>query len=72
MNNNERITMLANALGESAESLTLDTPLDSLENWDSMAMLSLIVMFDSQLGKTLTADQIKTFKNVNDIVNAMG
>lgn len=71
MNNNEKIAMLANALDENAESITLDTALDSLESWDSLGMLSLIAFFDKQFGKSLTVDQIKAFKTVGDIVKEM-
>ena len=71
MTDNEKILMLAETLGESAESLTLDTELNTLENWDSMATLSLIVLFDDQLNKVLSADQIKTFKTIGDIVKIM-
>lgn len=71
MSDIEKIAMLAETLDENPASLTLDTVLDSLENWDSMAKLSLIVLFDSKLNKTLTADQIKLFKTIDDIVKAM-
>jgi len=71
MSDTEKISMLAETLDENAESLTLDRKLASLKRWDSMARLSLIILFDSSLGKVLTADQIKSFQTIGDIVKAM-
>ena len=72
MSDIEKIDMLAEILDENANSLNLDTALDSLENWDSMTALTLIALFDGELGKVLTAEQIKSFKTIRDIAKAMG
>lgn len=52
--------------------LSLDTELSSLENWDSMTRLSLIVMMDEDFDKELTGDVVRSFKTVKDIVDFMG
>lgn len=71
MSVNEKIAMLAEVLDENESSLTLETELDSLPNWDSMAKLSLIVLFDDKIKKNLSPNQIEVFKTVGDIVAAM-
>lgn len=51
--------------------LTPETELASLECWDSLTRLSLIVMIDDECGKTLKGDQIRAFKTVQDIMDFM-
>lgn len=48
--------------------LSIDMTLDSVDEFDSMAKLSLIVMCDDDFGKKLTAEQLNEFKTVGDIV----
>ena len=48
-----------------------DTVLDDVDEYDSMAKLSLIVMMDDEFGKKLTGDVIKGFKTVGDILAEM-
>lgn len=43
--------------------------LASFEEWDSLTALSIIALMDSDYGKTLSNEQIKSFKTVNDIVD---
>ena len=48
--------------------LNMDMELDTIEEYDSMAKLSLIVMSDDDFDKKLTAEQLNDFKTVGDIV----
>ena len=52
---------------------TLDASmeLDAMDEWDSMAKLSLIVLMDDECGKTLKSDDIKKFKTIQDILDFM-
>lgn len=47
--------------------LTGDTALASLPEWDSLAALGVIVMFDIEFGKTVTGDDLKRCTTVNDL-----
>lgn len=71
MTEQEKIAMLEDMLELEAGSLSMDTQLSSIDEYDSMAKLSLIVLFDEECNKKLTAEQLRTFKSVGDIVNAM-
>ena len=51
--------------------ITPETVADDIEEWDSLAKLSLIVMMDDECGKTVTNDVIKGLKTVKDIMDLM-
>lgn len=46
--------------------------LESFEDWDSMAHLSLIALFDSKLGKKIKPNEIRELKSVGDILALAG
>jgi acyl carrier protein len=52
--------------------LSEDTELLNLDNWDSMAAISLIALVDEKFGKQLTGAEIRNFKKVRDILDFMG
>ena len=70
MTTQEKIALIEDVL-ELPGKLTPETILVDLPEYDSMAKLSIIVMFDDELGKKLTGEQIRTFKTVGDILAAM-
>ena len=47
--------------------VTSDTALKDLPEWDSLAALGVIVMFDVEFGKTITGDDIKNCTTVADL-----
>ena len=51
--------------------LTLDRELDDIDEYDSMAKLSLIVLMEDEFGVKLTGDVIRGFETVGDIVALM-
>ena len=53
------------------ESLTPETLLAEVDEWDSIAALSLIVMLDEKFEKTVSGAQIKALESVNDILAYM-
>lgn len=71
MNTNEKIALLEDMLELENGTLTPETQLTEIEEYDSMAKLSLIVLFDEECGKKLTGEEIRTFKKVGDILAAM-
>lgn len=68
----EKITMLEDMLELENGTLTPEMELSSIEEYDSMAKLSLIVLMDDEFNKKLTGEQIITFKTVQDIIDFMG
>lgn len=71
MTEQEKIAMLEDMLELEAGSLSMDTELSSIDEYDSMAKLSLIVLMDDEFGKKLTGEQIRQFKTIGDILSFM-
>lgn len=44
-----------------------DTLLSELPEWDSLAALGVIVMFDMEYGKTITGNDLKNSKTIADL-----
>jgi len=72
MTNGEKLAMLEEIFDMDEGTLSADMQLEELEQWDSMAKLSVIVLMDDEFGKELTGDQIKKFVKVQDILDFMG
>lgn len=47
--------------------VTPDTELKSLPEWDSLAALGVIVMFDVEFQKTITGDDLKNCTTITDL-----
>ena len=71
MTDKEKIALLEDMLELESGALAPETELSSIDEYDSMAKLSLIVLFDEECGKKLTGEEIRTFKTVGDILAAM-
>ena len=71
MTNQEKIALLEETLEIDEGTLTEDTLLEDVDEYDSMAKLSLIVMMDDEFAVKLTGDMIKGFQTVGDILTVM-
>ncbi|MDR0528331.1 MAG: hypothetical protein LBG69_01785 [Zoogloeaceae bacterium] len=49
------------------ENATLQSVLKELPRWDSLAMLSVIVMFDMEYGKTIDGGHLKAAVTIGDL-----
>ena len=72
MTTEKKIELLEDMLDVDVGTLTPETKLESLIEWDSMAKLSLIVLMDDEFGKSLASAEIKGFETVGDILDFMG
>jgi acyl carrier protein len=72
MTNQEKIRLIEDALELDENTLTEETFLDAVPEYDSMAKLTLIVLCDDEFNKKLTGEQIKEFKTVKDVLDFMG
>ena len=52
---------------QDAVELKLDTKLASLPEWDSLAALATIVLFDTEYGKVIVGPDIEKCVTVNDL-----
>lgn len=71
METQEKLALLEEMLELETGALKEDMELSSIDEYDSMAKLSLIVLFDEECGKKLTGEQLRTFKTIGDIIAAM-
>ena len=71
MTEQEKIAMIEETLEMDEGTLTPETVLADVEEYTSMAKLSLIVLMDDEFGVKLTGDMIKGFVTVSDILKVM-
>ena len=71
MTEREKLALLEEMLELEEGDLTADRELDDIDEYDSMAKLSLIVLMDDEFGIKLTGDEIKAFETVGDILEKM-
>lgn len=52
---------------QEAVEITPETEITSLSEWDSLAALGVIVMFDMEYGKTITGNDLKASRTIADL-----
>ena len=67
----EKLNILEDLLDIEKDTLLEDTALDQISEWDSIAVISTIAMFDDVLGKNITSNEVKKFKTIKDILDKM-
>ena len=67
----EKLALIEEVLDVEEGSLSPETELADVDEWDSIAALSLIVMLDEKFEKTVSGAQIKALKTVNNILAYM-
>lgn len=67
----EKLALIEEVLDVEEGSLSPETELADVDEWDSIAALSLIVMLDEKFEKTVSGAQIKALETVNDILAYM-
>ena len=64
--------LIEEALELEPNSLKEEMLVDKLENFDSMAKLTLIVLCDDEFNKKLTGEKLRELKTIKDILDFMG
>lgn len=71
MTEREKLALLEDMMELEEGDLSMDKALDDIDEYDSMAKLSLIVLMEDEFDVKLTGDVLKGFKTVSDIVTLM-
>ncbi len=71
MTDKEKIALLEDLFDVDEGTLSPETSLDEIEEYDSMTKLSLIVMAEDDFGIKLDSAALKNFKTVGDILAAL-
>ncbi len=67
----EKLNILQELLDIDQDILSEETVLDELSEWDSIAAITIIAMFDNHFDKTVSSEEVKGFKTVKDITDKM-
>lgn len=65
----EIIQKIGESLFEMRNDLTVDTELDTLEGWDSLGRLGLVVLSQEFFGRNLDTKALRECTTIGDIVN---
>lgn len=66
----EFVTAFAKEFDETPiEQFTPSTEFKGLEEWGSLAALSIIAMVDEQMGKSITGSDIRSSQTIEDLYN---
>ena len=71
MTNQQKLAEIADILEMEPEELTPELVLDELETWDSIAVLSVISIINDKFNKFPNADEIRQYKTIGDLLDAM-
>lgn len=71
MDMNEKMALIAELLELEVSDFTPETKLEELEEWDSLAAISYVVMMDEHFGVTANPNDIRNFKTIQDILDSM-
>lgn len=71
MTEQDKLAMLEDLLEVDEETLKPETMLTDVEEYDSMSMLSLIVMMQDEFNVNLKSADVKGFQTVGDILARM-
>ena len=69
MTREEKIEIIADILEMDDEIIKEDTILEELETWDSVAVLAVISVINEKFDRYPTAEEIKTYKTVQDLID---
>lgn len=67
----EKLALIEETLDTEEGSLSPETLLADVDEWDSISALSLIVMLDEEFERTITGEQIKALVSIQDILSYM-
>lgn len=67
----EKLALIEETIDTRENVLTPETALNDLDEWDSIAALSLIIMLDKHFEKEISGQEIKALKTIADILAYM-
>lgn len=71
MTDKEKLASLEEIMELDADTLTPDTRLEDLEEWDSLSALSFVVLLSDEFSRQITGSEIRSLVTVSDMMNLM-
>jgi len=67
----EKLNLITDTLDAEREKIKPETVLCTIDEWDSMGIISTITMLDRKFKKVLSAEQIEKLNTIQDIIDRM-
>lgn len=71
MNEQEKLAALEDIMELEEGFLKPEMKLDEIDEWDSLAALSYVVLMGDEFNKKVSGKEIRAFQTVQDIMNTM-
>lgn len=71
MTEKEKIEAISEILEMEIDDIKRDVVLDSLDTWDSVAVLSVIAVMNDRFNRYPLADEIVKYETIGDLMDAM-
>lgn len=71
MDTKEKLATLEDIMELDEGTLSPEMSLDDIEEWDSLAALSYVVMMGDEFKKKISGKEIRAFQTVQDILDTM-
>ncbi len=71
MTDQEKLELIAESVDMEVEDLSPDMVLEEIEDWDSVAVLSIIAVFNEKFNKQVSAATIMSYKTVQELMDGM-
>lgn len=72
MSHNDLLALFAEALEVDVSTLSMDTKIEDVEEWNSIGWLTIMSMVDEQLSVQIESKAIRAFKTVREVVDYLG
>lgn len=67
----EKMELIAELLELEVSDFSPSTKLEDIEEWDSLATISYVVMMDEKFGIVAKPEDIRKFKTIQDVLDSM-
>jgi acyl carrier protein len=71
MNDQEMLALFAEGLEVDVATLSSDTVIADVDEWNSLGWLTIMSLVDEQLGVQLSAQEIRSFVRARDVMDAL-
>lgn len=71
MTDKEKLAALEEIMELDEGTITPDSRLEAIEEWDSLSALSFVVFLGDEFGRQITGKEIRAFETIQDMMRVM-
>ena len=71
METKDKLALLEDIMELDEGSLTPETRLDELDEWDSLSALSFVVMLGDEFNRKISGQEVRAFERIQDMLAVM-